>query len=144
MQQLLQIVTRRSSTHQWLGIHAAIIGLQLSLLIVGSSRPYITVLGYGQLETRVTASVRILLIITASSLMDSLTRSLHLVGIHQVLGWTVSTGSRITGLCHIDTKRIVVALYHIIRWIGRRNLGTIDTATEDDFTLLVCILVIIG
>ena len=114
MQQLLQIVTRRSSTHQRLGIHTAIIGLQLSLLIVGSSRPYITVLGYGQLETRVTASVRILLIITAASLMDSLTRSLHLVGIHQVLGWAVSTGSRITSLCHIDTEWIVVALYHII------------------------------
>ena len=33
MKQFLQIVTRRSSTHQWFSIHAAIIGLQLSLLI---------------------------------------------------------------------------------------------------------------
>ena len=114
MQQLLQIVTRRSSTRQWLGIHTAIIGLESSLLIVGCSRPYITILGNGQLEARVTASVRILLIITTASLIDTLTRSLHLVGIHQVLGWTVSTGSRITSLCHIDTKRIVVALYYII------------------------------
>ena len=93
MQQLLQIVARRSSTHQWLGIHAAIIGLQLSLLIVGCSRPQITILGDGQLEARVTASVWILLIIAAASLVDTLTRSLHLVGIHQVLGWAVSTGS---------------------------------------------------
>ena len=93
MQQLLQIVTRRSSTHQWLGIHAAIIGLQLSLVISGCSRPQITILGDGQLKTRVTASVRILLIIAAASLIDTLTRSLHLVGIHQVLGWAVPTGS---------------------------------------------------
>ncbi|CUQ64119.1 Uncharacterised protein [Segatella copri] len=85
MQQLLQIVTGRSSTHQWLGIHTAIIGLQLSLLIVGCCRPYITVLGNGQLEARVTASVWILLIIAAACLIDTLTRSLHLVGIHQVL-----------------------------------------------------------
>ena len=33
MKQFLQIVPRRSSTHQWFSIHAAIIGLQLSLLI---------------------------------------------------------------------------------------------------------------
>ena len=65
MQQLLQTVTRRSSTHEWLGIHAAIIGLPLSLVISGCSRPQITILGDGQLEARVTASVWICLLYTS-------------------------------------------------------------------------------
>ena len=50
----------------------------------------LSALGLDQIEARVTASVWILLIIAAASLVDTLTRSLHLVGIHQVLGWAVT------------------------------------------------------